>query len=171
LLLVGLRAWHAAPSERALRRLDVLILSVLGLLLVMVVVVAWKQGPSLRTPVALAGRPAAGIALQDEAAFLAGNEAAMGRMMAAMATVPSGDVDQDFVAAMVPHHQGAIDMAKQVLAFGHNELVRRLAQEIIVTQAEEIAALRLAVSPVDAAHLATSRAEEETQSSAARTTE
>jgi len=45
----------------------------------------------------------------------------------------------------VPHHQGAIDMAQAVLRYGRNEQLRRLAQEIIVTQQQEIAAMRLAV--------------------------
>jgi uncharacterized protein (DUF305 family) len=46
---------------------------------------------------------------------------------------------------MSAHHQGAIDMAKALLRFGRNERLRRLAQEIIVTQQQEIAAMRLAV--------------------------
>jgi hypothetical protein len=58
---------------------------------------------------------------------------------------PSGDIDRDFVDMMVPHHQGAIEMAMAVLRYGHNEKIRRLAQEIIVTQQQEIAAMRLAV--------------------------
>jgi hypothetical protein len=82
----------------------------------------------------------------DEAAFLADDNAAMTRMMAAMAVKPSGDVDSDFVASMVPHHQGAIDMAEAELRYGHNEQLRRLAQEIIVEQNQEIAAMRLALS-------------------------
>jgi len=80
-----------------------------------------------------------------EAAFLAENEAAMAKMMAGMAAPPTGDVDRDFVAMMVPHHQGAIDMALAVLRHGRNEQLKRLAQEIIVTQQQEIAAMRLAV--------------------------
>ncbi|MDB5541020.1 MAG: hypothetical protein JWQ89_2747 [Devosia sp.] len=69
----------------------------------------------------------------------------MTRMMLDMDIEPSGDVDADFVAMMVPHHQGAIDMAVAVLRHGRNPQIRRLAQEIIVTQQEEIAAMRLAV--------------------------
>ena len=65
--------------------------------------------------------------------------------MADMAVKPTGDVDRDFVAMMVPHHQGAIDMAQAVLRYGRNEQLRRLAQEIVVTQQQEIAAMRLAV--------------------------
>ena len=81
----------------------------------------------------------------DETAFLAENEAAMTKMMAAMHIEPTGDVDKDFVAMMAPHHQGAIDMAQAVLRYGRNEQIRRLAQEIIVTQQQEIAVMRMAV--------------------------
>ena len=81
----------------------------------------------------------------EEASFLAKSNAAMARMMAAMQIKPSNDVDRDFVAMMVPHHQDAIDMAEAELSYGHNELLRRLAQEIIVTQQEEIAVMRLAL--------------------------
>jgi hypothetical protein len=80
-----------------------------------------------------------------EAPFLAENDAAMAKMMAAMEIKPSGDVDRDFVDMMAPHHQGAVDMAQAELRYGHNEQLRRMAQEIIVTQQQEIAAMRLAV--------------------------
>jgi uncharacterized protein (DUF305 family) len=93
---------------------------------------------------AVAGMPA-WAAGSDEAAFLAENEAAMTKMMAAMEIKPSGDVDKDFVAMMTPHHQGAVDMAQAVLRYGRNEQIRRLAQEIIVTQQQEIAVMRIAV--------------------------
>ena len=81
----------------------------------------------------------------SEQSFLSENDAAMNKMMADMTIKPTGDVDRDFVAMMVPHHQGAIDMAQAVLRYGHNEQLRRLAQEIVVTQQQEIAAMRLAV--------------------------
>jgi uncharacterized protein (DUF305 family) len=45
----------------------------------------------------------------------------------------------------VPHHQGAIRMAQALLRYGHNERLRRMAQEIIVTQQQEIAAMHLAL--------------------------
>jgi hypothetical protein len=80
-----------------------------------------------------------------EAPFLAENDAAMKKMMNDMTVKPTGDVDADFVTMMVPHHQGAIDMAVAVLRYGRNPQIRRLAQEIIVTQQQEIAAMRLAV--------------------------
>jgi uncharacterized protein (DUF305 family) len=80
-----------------------------------------------------------------EAPFMADNKAAMAKMMAGMDVRPSGNVDADFVAMMVPHHQGAIDMAQAELRYGRNEQLRRLAQEIIVTQQEEIVAMRVAI--------------------------
>ena len=79
-----------------------------------------------------------------EASFLAANRTAMDRMMAAMTVTPTGDVDQDFVSMMEPHHRGAVEMAQAELRFGRNEQLRRIAQEIIVEQRQEIAAMRLA---------------------------
>jgi len=81
----------------------------------------------------------------DEAPFLAENSAAMNSMMARMSVKPTGDVDVDFAAIMIPHHQGAIDMALAELRYGKNEQLRRIAQEIIVDQQQEIAAMRLAL--------------------------
>src|SRR4029077_13626785 len=86
-----------------------------------------------------------GSASSAEAPYLADNVSAMTKMMIDMGIRPSGDVDTDFVAMMVPHHQGAIDMALAVLRHGRNPQIRRLAQEIIVTQQQEIAVMRLAV--------------------------
>src|SRR5262249_22673220 len=90
-------------------------------------------------------------ATSDESAFLAENEAAMARMMSAMEAKPTGDIDRDFVAMMVPHHQGAIDMAIIQLRYGKNEQLRRLAQEIIISQTQEIAAMKLAIGEPDPA--------------------
>jgi hypothetical protein len=80
-----------------------------------------------------------------QAAFAAESDAAMTRMMAGMDVKPSGDIDRDFAAMMIPHHQGAIDMALSELRYGHNEQLRRIAQEIIVEQQQEIAAMHLAL--------------------------
>ena len=82
---------------------------------------------------------------ENEAQYLAENAAAMTKMMVEMGIRPSGDVDADFVAMMVPHHQGAIEMAQAELRYGRNERLRRMAQEIIVTQQQEIAAMHFAL--------------------------
>ena len=100
--------------------------------------------------IALAGLILAGAAIPvlantSDAAFIAQINAAMTKMMSGMNLRPSGAVDKDFVDAMVPHHEGAIEMSEAELRYGSNEQVRRIAQEIIVTQQQEIAAMRLAV--------------------------
>jgi Domain of unknown function (DUF305) len=85
------------------------------------------------------------VASIGEKSFLEENEAAMTKMMNDMAAKPTGDIDRDFVAMMTPHHQGAIDMAVIELRYGKNEQLKRIAQEIIVDQMQEIAAMRLAI--------------------------
>lgn len=69
--------------------------------------------------------------------------AAMTQMNAAMAGAPmTGDPDRDFIAMMVPHHRGAIEMATLELEHGDDPRLRRLAQEIVVTQGSEIQVMR-----------------------------
>ena len=103
---------------------------------------------------ALAQAPAPSV--DSEAPFVAENSAAMEKMMTDMNVKPTGDVDRDFVAMMIPHHQGAIAMAQAMLRHGHNEQLRRLAQEIIVTQQQEITTMRLAIGePLDQSQPAT----------------
>ena len=68
----------------------------------------------------------------------------MDRMHAAMSFVePSGTSDVDFVRLMLPHHLGAIDMAKSELLNGNDPQMRRLAQEIITDQESEIQLMQL----------------------------
>jgi hypothetical protein len=85
-----------------------------------------------------------GSAPAAEAPYLAENVSAMTKMMIDSIR-PSGDVDADFVAMMVPHHQGAIEMARAELRYGRNKPLRRMAQGIIVTQLQEITAMRLSL--------------------------
>ncbi|MCE8053511.1 DUF305 domain-containing protein [Halomonas daqingensis] len=64
------------------------------------------------------------------------------RMHEDMAVEFTGNPDADFARGMIPHHQGAIDMANVVLMHGEDEAIRDLAREIIEAQEEEIAFLR-----------------------------
>ena len=79
--------------------------------------------------------PPAGAQTPADKAFAASNEA----MMKGMDVKPSGDADHDFVAMMLPHHQGAVDMAKVEIQYGKDPALRKLAAEIIRAQAIEIA--------------------------------
>jgi uncharacterized protein (DUF305 family) len=66
----------------------------------------------------------------------------MVQMEAAMCITPSADADRDFARAMIPHHQGAVEMARLELLHGRDARLRRLAQSIVVEQSQEIALIR-----------------------------
>ena len=69
-----------------------------------------------------------------------------------MAAKPTGDPDRDFAAMMIPHHQGAIDMAKVELIYGRDPVLRRLAQGIIVEQQQEIELMHRSLNERPASH-------------------
>ncbi len=81
-------------------------------------------------------------------AFKAAND----RMMQGMDVKLTGNADQDFVASMLPHHQGAVDMAKVELQYGKDAELRRLAQNIIAAQDKEIAQMQAWQKKHPAAH-------------------
>ena len=80
------------------------------------------------------GRPFASAAAMD---------AAMTRMHGAMMTGYSNDPDRDFAKMMIPHHQGAIDMARVVQQYGDDPQTKAWAEEIIAAQEREIAELKM----------------------------
>lgn len=69
-------------------------------------------------------------------------EDANAKMHKDMAIPYSGDTDADFVRSMIPHHQGAIDMAKVELAHGKDPEIRKLAEAVIKAQEAEIAEMQ-----------------------------
>ena len=68
--------------------------------------------------------------------------ASMTKMMSTMDVTLTGKPDEDFVLMMLPHHQGAIDMAKVELRYGKDPTLRAMAQDIVAAQAKEIAEMR-----------------------------
>ena len=75
--------------------------------------------------------------------FTAAMHAGMERMMRDMhGAGDSGKPDVDFLAMMIPHHQGAVEMARLVLIHGRDPATRRLAEDIIASQTTEIAGMR-----------------------------
>lgn len=68
--------------------------------------------------------------------------AANAKMHKDMTITFSGDADVDFIKGMLPHHQGAVDMAQIVLQYGKDPKVRKLAREIIKAQNTEIAFMK-----------------------------
>jgi uncharacterized protein (DUF305 family) len=69
-------------------------------------------------------------------------EEANEKMHHGMAIEFSGDADLDFVRGMIPHHQGAVDMARIILEHGKDPELRQLAENIIASQEEEIAFMK-----------------------------
>src|SRR4051795_2755662 len=96
----------------------------------------WAQSQPYHEPAGMLQPPPPS---PTETSFAAQMMQAMDRMHAAMAGAPrTGQPDRDFLAAMIPHHQGAIEMAKAVLLTTNDASIRNLAQSIITEQQSEI---------------------------------
>jgi uncharacterized protein (DUF305 family) len=108
-----------------------------------------KHNTSLKTSILILGLLSTVAAVLAQRApheedFMQLMHAGMMQMDHDMAAAPmNGNADHDFAAMMMPHHQGAIDMAKTELRYGSDPVMRRLALEILVDQQSEIDAMQL----------------------------
>ena len=77
-----------------------------------------------------------------DSAFSKAFTESMTKMMSNMDVKSTGKPDNDFVLMMMPHHQGAIDMAKVELQYGKDPMLRKLAEDIVAAQDKEIAEMK-----------------------------
>ena len=107
--------------------------------LMMVAMAVWMLAMTLSGSAVGHVMPAMGMGeAPSSRAYMLGMEKMNRDMGAAM----TGDADRDFVSMMIPHHQGAIDMAKVELQFGRNPMLRQMSEEIIKAQEAEIAEMK-----------------------------
>jgi uncharacterized protein (DUF305 family) len=101
------------------------------------IVMALVTSPALAQTAMTMAAPDAGASPSTR-----GFKAADDKMMKDMGGPMTGNADQDFVAGMVPHHRGAVDMARVELQYGKDPAMRRLARAIIAAQQKEIAQMQ-----------------------------
>ncbi len=95
---------------------------------------------ALACPAPVVAQDKSGVAMAPaDAAMMQG----MAHMHHEMAAAPmTGEPDRDFVAMMLPHHRGAVSMAKVELQYGHDPKMRALARDVIAAQDREIVQMR-----------------------------
>jgi uncharacterized protein (DUF305 family) len=122
------------------------------LILIAALIVLAAMSIQTRQPEAQSATSRVGWPPAPTTAFTASSEKEFTQLMGDAMTVMhkgmhsapyTGEADHDFVTMMIPHHQGAIDMAKSLLLYGEDPQMRRLAQEIITDQQSEIQLMQL----------------------------
>jgi len=103
---------------------------------------AMAPAPAGASPPAAAPAAHMAMSFHSNAPSTKAYEAAMDKMMTGMQAPYSGDADRDFVVGMVPHHQGAVDMAEVELQYGKDPVLRALCKRIIASQTQEIALMQ-----------------------------
>ena len=120
------------------------LISVAALITVAAMALQAQKHPAQSAAVGWSPAPTARFVASTERTFDQLMADAMNVMHKGMHSAPyTSDPDRDFVTMMIPHHQGAIDMAKALLLYGKDPQMRRLAQEIITDQESEIQLMRL----------------------------
>jgi uncharacterized protein (DUF305 family) len=120
------------------------LISVAALITVAAMALQAQKHPAQSAAVSGPPAPTAKFVASTEKTFDQLMRDAMDVMHKGMHSAPyTSDPDRDFVTMMIPHHQGAIDMAKTLLLYGKDPQMRRLAQEIITDQESEIQLMRL----------------------------
>jgi uncharacterized protein (DUF305 family) len=104
----------------------------------------------------VAGMDQSAMASTGSSPSTKGYETAMAGMMKGMMVPPTGKPDLDFMQGMIPHHQGAIDMAKVVLQFGKDPEVKAFAEKVVKAQEGEIALMTAWFAKTDKSALPTS---------------
>jgi uncharacterized protein (DUF305 family) len=104
----------------------------------------------------MTGMDHSAMAAANVAPSTKGYETAMAGMMKGMMVSPTGKPDLDFMQGMIPHHQGAIDMAKVVLQFGKDPEVKSFAENVVKAQEGEITVMNAWLAKIDKNALPTS---------------
>ncbi len=107
-------------------------------------------------PATMDGMDHSAMSSADTSPSTKGFETAMSGMMQGMMVAPTGKPDLDFMQGMIPHHQGAIDMAAVALQFGKDREVKAFAENVVKAQQGEIAFMKAWLAKTDKNALVTS---------------
>lgn len=150
--IILLILWAARTLNQAQLQMWGITLAVVGtivcLLTISITGAPWSMGGNQmhRENRQMMERMMDGMMDEDDAGHMGMDDDAMGMSMndmAAMLEGKTGDAfDAAFIEGMIPHHQGAIDMARAALQSAQHEEIKTMAREIITAQQREIEQMR-----------------------------